>query len=536
MLFNILAGTLLWSQTRYDDRESSFGAGGWFNFLTGQPKGTVDMNGESIENADDIEANSITAADSVVTINPPGGLVIENVELTSTDSDETAFTLNYTVNKAAGSNNDFGFVIDKTDIASPGGSHIFRYTLDTVLKSYVIDTGEIVGSKLTSNGDVSVNSNLSLLSGGSIVTTSNGSINYDPSGTGNNVFKKFTAIASSGTATCAISGDDDLCVNGKIEIEDDLIVGDNISMASGGHLITGDDVAIYLSASAGAGGTHFDTDSSGRGQLLFRLGSETGRQLIVTGTVEDIPNFRDYDHADNGFYTVYWQGPIDPDTDPNQWASIYHDGTSGETTGADMRIKTGAGNIRLEPKTGDVIFPVYTQHIDIQMGSAVVGPTAPTLTTGPGGLTRCLLFDADAEAAHFIVELGGDYLDAATSDIMLNIEWYTESGDVIADKEQVVFQLEYRSIDYENQEPVDNGNITTATATYTQSGAGTDKQSDDTMLTMDADDADNPINPNELLQMKFTRNVTAEAGNSYSGGAVVCNVSFHFPANKLKQH
>ena len=154
----------------------------------------------------------------------------------------------------------------------------------------------------------------------------------------------------------------------------------------------------------------------------------------------------------------------------------------------------------------------YTRTIKIPATAARVGVTAPTPTTIEN--TRGLGFDADGELAFIATPIPQDW-DGA-SDLTFKTSFCGTSGDAIADTETVKFDISYNSV--AEGEAVDNGTEKTATVTYTQSGAGTDKEMIIVNITIDYDDGDQPITAGDALFIKFNRDVTTD---TYSGAAIV---------------
>ena len=190
----------------------------------------------------------------------------------------------------------------------------------------------------------------------------------------------------------------------------------------------------------------------------------------------------------------------------DEWISLSHNQT-------DPVIACGKGTLTV---------PTYVSHRTILANSAVLGPNAPTPTTI--GVARGLGFDADNESAHLEYEVPDSW--DGSSDLTFKIYWCGTSGDAIADTETVKWDLQYHSI--QAGEAIDNGTTVTATATYTQSGAGTDKEFIETEITIDYDHADQPLAAGDLIVMQFDRDVT---GDTYSGAGIVfrweieCNVT-----------
>lgn len=169
-----------------------------------------------------------------------------------------------------------------------------------------------------------------------------------------------------------------------------------------------------------------------------------------------------------------------------------------------------------------IVLNDYIRHHDITAGASTSGPTAPTPTTI--GTFRGLGFDADAEVAYFAFEVPSDW--NGSSDMALVVHWYSTSGDVIADGETVKWDITYRSI--AEGEAVDNGTAVTATTTFTGGASEIDKQHYETSITIDFDDANQPLSINDDLGIQFDRDVT---GDSYSGSGIVYKWDLVYFAN-----
>jgi hypothetical protein len=162
---------------------------------------------------------------------------------------------------------------------------------------------------------------------------------------------------------------------------------------------------------------------------------------------------------------------------------------------------------------GIVIFPgdtyfegslivTSTRHIDITMGAANLGPTAPSFACA--GSACGLAFDADAEQAALVVDIPESWNGA--SDMTLTINWTNESGSAIPDTKQGIWDFDYRSI-ARSGETVSQGTAVAGTVTYTQSGAGTDGELLLSTITIPWNTGNQP-------------DITGEAGNTYAGDAV----------------
>ncbi len=179
--------------------------------------------------------------------------------------------------------------------------------------------------------------------------------------------------------------------------------------------------------------------------------------------------------------------------------------------------------------TFELKVPTYNVDYVVNAGSAALGPTAPTDDTnnhcsGKG-------FDAVGETVNLKFEIPSCYVDADSSDLTLKIYWCPTGGDAPADTEDVQFDISIRSIVW-GTEDADQGTAATGTVTYTQSGAGDDQDTFESEITIDADDANQPINAGDSLSIIFNRDVTNES-NSYSGKAIVDKWEIEVPQDQV---
>lgn len=199
------------------------------------------------------------------------------------------------------------------------------------------------------------------------------------------------------------------------------------------------------------------------------------------------------------------------------------------TTGVVIRLADDSANAPLTASTLTV--DSYTRHIDLQIGAAVLGPTAPDLKTV--GVARGYGFDADGDAVFFALEVPSDW-DGAT-DMTIHIWWSNESGTAIADTEDVKWDAHYRAT--AASEDLDGGGTAanTITTTYTQSGAGVDAELHDTTITVDYDDATWPLTVGDLISIQLDRDVSGES-NSYGADAVIFRVDLIYNSTTLPNH
>lgn len=166
----------------------------------------------------------------------------------------------------------------------------------------------------------------------------------------------------------------------------------------------------------------------------------------------------------------------------------------------------------------------YIRHDDITASSATSGPTAPTETTV--GTFRGLGYDTDNEASFFAIEVPSDW--NGTSDMALVVHWYPTEGDAVANTETVKWDITYRSISA--GEAVDNGTAVVATATFTGGASEGDKEHYETSITIDFDNANQPLSVDDDIGFQFDRDVT---GDTYSGSGIVYKWDLVYTANTI---
>lgn len=172
--------------------------------------------------------------------------------------------------------------------------------------------------------------------------------------------------------------------------------------------------------------------------------------------------------------------------------------------------------------------PSYTLHVDIDAGSTILGPTAPSIVTQ--GTSIYLGFDADAETIGLTREIPDCW--TADADIDLRICWTPESGDAIADGETVIFRCEYRMINW-GSETDDNNTSVVASFTYTQSGAGTDRETQLSTITIDYDNVNQPIAIGDTFTAVCNRDVTSD---TYSGSMLYSRAELVMSCDAIPNH
>ncbi len=176
---------------------------------------------------------------------------------------------------------------------------------------------------------------------------------------------------------------------------------------------------------------------------------------------------------------------------------------------------------------GTMSFPNgYSRHIELQVGSAIVGSTAPSPTTV--GTFRGLGFAADNEVANFIFDIPTDW--DGVSDMIAHVHWYPTSGDAVANGETVKWDITYRSI--AEGEAVDNGSSVTASGVLTGGASETDKELYYTDIILDYDHADQPLTSEDCVGIQFDRDV---AGDSYSGSGIITMLHIQYNSIALPE-
>jgi hypothetical protein len=180
--------------------------------------------------------------------------------------------------------------------------------------------------------------------------------------------------------------------------------------------------------------------------------------------------------------------------------------------------------------TVQIATPARTTCKTIAPSSVGLGATSPTWATI--GTYRALQFDAIGELGYFSFEVPGDW--NGTSDMTLKIYVFTESDNIIADTEVIEFDATYRAINVEGNEAYDSGTTVTISPTYTQSGAGTDKQGAELTATIDYDDANQPLTVDYLVGFVINRDVGAS--DTYSGAIYLDQLEACWQSTSIPDH
>jgi hypothetical protein len=172
------------------------------------------------------------------------------------------------------------------------------------------------------------------------------------------------------------------------------------------------------------------------------------------------------------------------------------------TTAGD--ISTAAGNVETTLGViGGTVTP-RKRRILVPIRALSLGAVPPS--DGWIGLYDALEFDADAETAHLALRVPDDW-DGATA-ITLSLAWSPEPGTAIADTETVIWLGEWRATPAAGV--ADAGTTGKTTDTYTQAGAGTDKEVIVSQLDLDPADLDQPIAAGDILSIQISRDMTTD--------------------------
>jgi len=159
-------------------------------------------------------------------------------------------------------------------------------SLDADLEACVIDSNASIALnpaptpyKVLVGGDLEVEGNLTLTSGGTITSTSSGLVRIAANGTG------YTVIGSAGTTSHSLNSGNDLLVSGELEIDGAAYLDGALSLAgdmtlTSGGTITSDSNGIIRIAAHGTGYNIIGASAT-TGQ-----GLATGDDLLIAGILE----------------------------------------------------------------------------------------------------------------------------------------------------------------------------------------------------------------------------------------------------------
>ncbi len=233
-------------------------------------------------------------------------------------------------------------------------------------------------------------------------------------------------------------------------------------------------------------GTSAPEAIDGRGFSVAR--TSTGKGTIVFNDTypELVSALHGLRCADDTFRAFEF-GDYDASTGTLQWKTF-------------QGASASAATKQLEVDMMDVR-PTVRQKV-VQLHQPRLGSTPPTQDATRNGLA----FDADAETVDWSVRVPSDW-DGA-SDITLRLHWHNEAGTALADTNTVIWKTTINSI--AAGEAVDAGTEQTPSVTYTQSGAGTDKELHASDITIDYDSGDQPLAAGDMLHITLAIDFTTQ--------------------------
>ena len=168
----------------------------------------------------------------------------------------------------------------------------------------------------------------------------------------------------------------------------------------------------------------------------------------------------------------------------------------------------------------------YERHVQLPAGTASLGPTAPSAQTY-NTVFRCIEFDSDAEEAFITFEIPDDWV--GNENMILELDWIPWDDDV-TNGETVKWDIQYRA-SVQNSDV--DGTLSSATATHTDSGNVTVQGfMVHTPVTLNYNDANNPLNKQAHLYIQITRDVTTD---TFPGGACITAWEWIYNSNMLPQ-
>jgi hypothetical protein len=183
--------------------------------------------------------------------------------------------------------------------------------------------------------------------------------------------------------------------------------------------------------------------------------------------------------------------------------------------------QTGLSGIKQEK------FKDYPRHYVIQAGSAMLGPTAPTVKTI--GTARALCFGTDAAAVFFHWDVGHDWNQA--SDYTVKLWWSADPGDPIQNGETVKWDISWYGASA--GEAIDDGTVQSASLSYTGTTGELDKELYVTEVSAPYSGGNQPLRVDDIIFMELHRDAS---GDTYSGDACLCRAEVNFNAATLPYH
>jgi hypothetical protein len=139
-------------------------------------------------------------------------------------------------------------------------------------------------------------------------------------------------------------------------------------------------------------------------------------------------------------------------------------------------------------------------------------------------------FDHDDEFFVTSWDISDDWDEA--SSMTLHIHFAPTAGTAVGSAETVKFDCTYRSCDTHSpgNEAYDNAVVASITGTYTQTGAGTDKQWLQVSMTLDYQHGTQPLGVDDQIGLKCDRDMT---GDTYAQEVVVVYASIYYNTSEL---
>jgi hypothetical protein len=261
--------------------------------------------------------------------------------------------------------------------------------------------------------------------------------------------------------------------------------------------------------------------TAARGLVSYQAGNRTngGSTGVVTGSVGfEALNGQEAGATITNQYGVYVNALTVGDNNYSLWI----DTPTGTIADA---IHVVGGRTYLG---GSVEFAGYTRHYDLSIGAAVLGAAAVTFATIE--TFRCAVFDAQADLAFLNFEVPDDW-DGA-SNMALNLEFFTETGDALGNGEIIEFHAEYRSI--AEGEAYDNGSSVTITPTVTGGASETAKGFYEISASIAYTGGNQPLAVDDILGIKLLRDV--DDTDTYTGDVMLCKAELEYTSDTLAAH
>lgn len=168
--------------------------------------------------------------------------------------------------------------------------------------------------------------------------------------------------------------------------------------------------------------------------------------------------------------------------------------------------------------TFDLTVPSYNVDYVVAANGAVLGPTSPDMAQVNGSCAG-LGFNNSNETVIISFEVPSCWAGGTADDIILKVYWCPTSTDVPQSGEEVDWEATYRVLDW-GTDSTTTGSAVTINGEFTAGGSESDTKTYETTLTLDADDANQPLVKGEVISITFSRDAANE-GTSYSSNAIV---------------